>query len=211
MPTTRRRRVRSLRHDVHPIVIAYLRDEDPDPEKFGDGARHALWEIEIKPGRLRSIYDAVSERLIADWIKRYPGTRPSGWWEWTATEPRQRIGGTGSLMSDFLAYAPEFHFGMATRWACEALIQKGWPNVSVNSMPAHWAPIEALSSAIPFDPADPPLFESEATYLQRLNLLLPGERKLLGPEDFEPEAAEHGPCLACDDMAREVARERGRV
>jgi hypothetical protein len=33
---------------------------------------------------------------------------------------------------------------------------------------------------------DPPMFESEASYLQRLGLLLPGERKRLRRADFSP-------------------------
>ena len=36
------------------------------------------------------------------------------------------------------------------------------------------------------DPDDPPLFESEPTYLRRLGLLLAGELRRLGDDDFEP-------------------------
>jgi hypothetical protein len=34
--------------------------------------------------------------------------------------------------------------------------------------------------------ADPPCFESEAAFLRRLGLFLPGEASRLGPEDFKP-------------------------
>ena len=34
---------------------------------------------------------------------------------------------------------------------------------------------------------DPPLYESEAAYLRRHELLSPAERKRLKPEDYEPE------------------------
>lgn len=37
------------------------------------------------------------------------------------------------------------------------------------------------------NPTDPPLYESEATYLKRLRLLLPTERRWLTAADFEPE------------------------
>lgn len=206
MPTTRRRRVRSLRQDIHPVVVAYLRDEDPDPKDYGEGAHRALFDVEwIKHGRLRAIWDTVEADLVVDWAREQPGTRPSHWWLWSAPEPRQRIGGTGSLLSDFMSYGPTYHFGISTFWACEALIRKGWPHVHINGKAARWAPIVELADAIPFDPNDPPRFESQATYLARLNLLLPGERKGLAAEDFEPEAAEHGPgCLACDDLAAEL-------
>jgi hypothetical protein len=36
------------------------------------------------------------------------------------------------------------------------------------------------------DPADPPMFESEAAYLDRLGLLTDGERDCLPPDAFKP-------------------------
>jgi hypothetical protein len=42
----------------------------------------------------------------------------------------------------------------------------------------------------PFDHSNPPMFESEARYLQRLKLLLPGEVRRLRTADFEPESIE---------------------
>src|SRR2546430_12621096 len=38
-----------------------------------------------------------------------------------------------------------------------------------------------------FSEADPPQYESEASYLKRLNLLLPGERRRLKQSDFTPQ------------------------
>ena len=46
-------------------------------------------------------------------------------------------------------------------------------------VPAEW---------LSFDPQDPPIFESEATFLRRLDLLLPGEARRLKPADFNPQA-----------------------
>ncbi len=40
------------------------------------------------------------------------------------------------------------------------------------------------------DPADLPRYESEAAFLKRLELLLPGEERRLRPKDYEPEAVE---------------------
>jgi hypothetical protein len=37
------------------------------------------------------------------------------------------------------------------------------------------------------DGADPPTFESQPSYLERLGLLTDGERAQLGPEAFEPD------------------------
>jgi len=39
----------------------------------------------------------------------------------------------------------------------------------------------------PIDPQDPPVFEAQATYLERLGLLQPGERERIPAEGFEPE------------------------
>jgi len=43
---------------------------------------------------------------------------------------------------------------------------------------------------VPVDPNDPPTFESQAAYLKRLGLLLPGEEKRLAPKAFAPERIE---------------------
>ena len=43
------------------------------------------------------------------------------------------------------------------------------------------------------DPDDRPSFESQAAYLKRLKLLLPGEEKRLTPDDFTPEKIEPKP------------------
>lgn len=49
--------------------------------------------------------------------------------------------------------------------------------------------IPTLWEDAPHDPAKPALFESQAAYLDRHGLFLPGERKRLKAADFEPEAA----------------------
>ena len=40
---------------------------------------------------------------------------------------------------------------------------------------------------MPFDDADPPTYEAQASYLKRLKLLLPGEARRLKAGDFAPE------------------------
>lgn len=44
-----------------------------------------------------------------------------------------------------------------------------------------------LLAPYPPDPSDPPRFESQAAYLRRIGLLLPGEARRLKPADYEPE------------------------
>jgi hypothetical protein len=56
-----------------------------------------------------------------------------------------------------------------------------------------WYPYKDNPPAVPVDPDDPPTFESQAAYLKRLKLLLPGEEKQLTPDDFTPEWIELKP------------------
>ena len=58
-------------------------------------------------------------------------------------------------------------------------------------------------SGVAIDPEDPPRYESQATYLKRLDLLLPGELKRLTSADFEPELVmpEDDETEAADDAA----------
>ena len=49
---------------------------------------------------------------------------------------------------------------------------------------------DSFSRGVAVDPADPPKFESEASYLARHKLFLPGERARLCPRDFWPERIE---------------------
>jgi hypothetical protein len=55
-----------------------------------------------------------------------------------------------------------------------------------NEEDIHWHPFNT-GGVIPVNPDDPPRFESQASYLRRFGLLLPGEERRLGPSDFEPE------------------------
>ena len=72
----------------------------------------------------------------------------------------------------------------------------GWPDRLHYGMPTGWAwprawPAGAVIVGGPpeCDPNDPPTFESEAEYLQRLGLLLPVRgRAAPDASDFEPEA-----------------------
>jgi hypothetical protein len=44
-----------------------------------------------------------------------------------------------------------------------------------------------IFKGLAIDPNDPPLYESEARFLDRNGLFLPGEKKRLKAKDFEPE------------------------
>ena len=100
------------------------------------------------------LWRAHREEILAGWIKRRRGTRPSCWWRFDAPqEPRLQVGGKG----------------------------EPWPQSEFDErrFPMGWLAVDA---------ADPPLLESDAAFLKRLGLLLPGEAQRLRAADYEPVA-----------------------
>jgi hypothetical protein len=160
---TRPRRQRARAADVSPERLDWLRGgaggEDEQfcsiPEEFA-----ALWH-------------GYEEQIVGEHIAEQPGTRPLRWWEFSAPEPRRRVGGVGTPCHEHLAHVEHYVFGVPDQWISdiETYRRMGMPL----TVPA-------------LDPDDAPLYESEASYLERLKLLAPGERRRLKPEDFEPES-----------------------
>lgn len=143
MATLRRRRV-DRREALTAEALEWLLGADED-----------FYFFEL-PARLEAVWQGHKEWVLAEHVKKSPGTRPRRWWQREATEPRRRLGGKGTLSSDVIGVLPTWHFGIPTCWH-------------------------------ELDPDDPPTFESEAAYLERLGLFLPGERARLTKHDFEPE------------------------
>jgi hypothetical protein len=140
----------------------------------GDG-RADCWVYFMSLAALPAFWREHSEAIVAEHVAKHPGTRPLRWWEYSAPGPRQRLGGIGTPCSEVLAHAPRFALGVPVDWVSESDIET-WPHLR--------------TKAKPIDPNDPPTFESQASYLKRLGLLLPGEARRLRPRDFEPDAVE---------------------
>ncbi|OHB54670.1 MAG: hypothetical protein A2Y12_19105 [Planctomycetes bacterium GWF2_42_9] len=104
--------------------------------------------------RVKELWDNYKAGILEQWIEEHPCSRPEKWWEFDTTENRLRLGGIGKHNE----YSPCFKNG----------IPKSWYPSKDNSPP--WS-----KSSIP----DPPCFESQAAYLQRLNLLTPAEKQHL--------------------------------
>jgi hypothetical protein len=107
-----------------------------------------------------------AEQITAEWAAKHPGTRPQHWWRFSA--PRLPIAEQGEHATWY--YAPELimprlHLGGSGAPDAELTIH-----------------VYCLDHGLPilregdFDPADPPVWESEMAYLKRHGLLLPGER-----------------------------------
>ena len=132
-------------------------------------------------------WDELRSALLAEFVVEHPGARPYAWWVFDAPRdpvgtwpgawydgklaaPRLRIGGVGTPKHEHLAFMPEAAFGIFTLWITADEVET------------------FKLDCAPLDPNDPPTFESQAAYLTRHGLLLPGERP--SASAFEPEAIE---------------------
>jgi len=119
-------------------------------------------------------------KIMADWIKKSPCSRPWAWWKiaapkeavpgwdherWNSAQ-RRRLGGIGDAMHEVTCSWGGFDRGIAESWAGAELF-----------------------GGVAIDENDPPCFESETAYLQRRDLLSPQEKKYVAghPELMEPE------------------------
>jgi hypothetical protein len=127
--------------------------------------------------QLRALWADIGATVVDTFANLYPGKRPRVWWRLEAPEMRRRVGGHGLTESSLLACVPAFDRGIPSGWLLDDWI---WTRDG-EKPPAGY---------VAFDRTDPPTFESEATYLRRLNLLLPGEARRLRTADFEPESVE---------------------
>jgi hypothetical protein len=112
------------------------------------------------------LWRASADAVVEHYATRHPGRRPAPWWRYSAPAPRARLGGTGTPLHEIGSH-PWFEFGVpvSSQWR-----RRG----------------DFLTRGVPVDPADPPTYESEAAYLLRLDLLLPGEQRRLTAPDYRP-------------------------
>jgi hypothetical protein len=120
-------------------------------------------------------------------VADYPGIRPARWWQHSAPriplgtfpglyfdgklpEPRQRLGGIGTPAHEVLAYKPTYSLGLPAIWITPWQVKY----CSGTAVDIHGAPIGSLYpkdfKGVAIDVNNPPIFESEATYLKRLGL-----------------------------------------
>ena len=140
--------------------------------------------------------------ILDSFIAEYPGCRPWAWWEYdapraplgvfpgcwfdgTLSEPRLRLGGTGTPANDALNYVPAFAFGIPIDWVREWAVSY----YNGRALDVHGQRIGAEYSEGHFpyfaiDTDDPPIFESQAAYLERHGLLSTAEAR---HASFEPE------------------------
>jgi hypothetical protein len=64
---------------------------------FGAWYRFSHFIDEDSDDSVREMWDALRDDILTEHAKRRPGTRPSAWWRFQATEERHRIGGRGTV------------------------------------------------------------------------------------------------------------------
>jgi hypothetical protein len=159
----------------------------------------------------RAVWLGVRDELLAEWIAQRPGTRPHGWWihdapmwttdvpprahalavtyreVWDLRQPRTRVGGVGTPIYEALNYVPAFVFGLPERFvsAEDVLLYNG------RSRDVHGHPIGTYrDGGFPYaaiDPNDPPVYESQTTYLERHRFLSAAERRAVPADAWLPE------------------------
>jgi hypothetical protein len=175
----KRRTAKMRRYDVSEVVEAILTDQALPEEDGANGWEFYSHKYCRRTGQLaiptiEDHWSRLGEAITAEWVQKHPGTRPSCWWDFSAprweVQPdvcmaRVKVGGSGTP-------AHVAHPGWRMEWRDFAY-----------GIPKRWA-----DDGDPVT-ANPPLFEAQASYLERHGLLLPGERKRLSVRDFQPECA----------------------
>lgn len=172
MPTKRTRRTRNIvKADLRPAERAFLSD---DTSHINEQNAWGVLELRrlLNGGKgARELWEQHGKDFLPRFIKENPGRRPYPWWQFDAPELRKRLGGKGTPEAEILNVKPSYSYGISDSWFAD-LDADIWPK---------------LAKKHKVDPKDPPVFESQATYLKRHGLLSKSELKDLAEKDFAPE------------------------
>jgi hypothetical protein len=159
-----------------PVKRRSVKRREALPDEAADwlnGGGGGTWVYFQSPDELVELWREIGAEIVARHAAAAPGSRPDRWWQHDAPGPRQRIGGIGTPCHERLAHGLRLHRGVPVDWITEALA-------------ADFARMSKPLGVPAVDPANPPKYESSATYLDRHGLLLPGERRRLRAADFAP-------------------------
>lgn len=202
MTTTKRRKTRGRKSSkTSPITWRYFMHGKQPESSMTDDER---WEEAMLLGDRRGpetgmtageLWNKQKPAIMRTWLRQHSGRRPFAWWRFDAPEPRRRLGGTGTPWHECLAaiQMPMYERGLPVNWLSgfQAQYYRG-EAVNIHGEPVGRSRHDGTPrkpddfKGVAPDPTDPPLFESEAAYLDRLGLLTDEERDKLTPADFEP-------------------------
>jgi len=200
MPTNRKRTPRGRKvSTLNQGAINWLYDrQEPLENPWHD------WFFMTK-AEIEALWAGNRDEVLTWWIENKPCTRPGPWWKydaqledthtrvWGITKERRRdrTGGIGTPEYECLGIMQHFILGIPDTWVDQ------WQADYYNgrALDIHGNPIgteykEGHFKGLAIDPKDPPLYESQATYLLRHGILTPAERAHLKryPALLEPEA-----------------------
>jgi hypothetical protein len=159
----RKRRVNKAREQLTDAQWDFLRDK-PMPENF---AKFAL-DIDFH-GNIKQLWELHRGVILTEHVKENPGTRPALWWRYDA--PRLPVSAFPGCWYDGQLPEPRLRLGGTGTPAYEVrAVKPSFPY----GIPDVWVGI---------DEEDPPVFESQASYLKRHRVLFAGEERRAG---FEP-------------------------
>ncbi len=185
MPTNRKRKGRKLKTDRPPAIIEHLKTGRWNADTEG-----AVDCLLYSDNDFQNAWGELKDNIMFEWIAEKAGTRPFAWWEvdcprwkddpfkgcfWHGTFPipRERILGNSDIQAPWnfgLNEKPRFAYGIPRSFCY------------YNDKIKHYSPAndDILKNIF---------YESEASYLKRHGLLMPGEEKFLTEENYKPESA----------------------
>jgi hypothetical protein len=179
-----RRRILATRPklEISDAVWAFLNDL-PTPDD-AESAFEVLMLGDPGGDALRELWGHARGEVLAGWTKEHTGTRPSAWWK--CESPRQPLGNfPGCYYDGRLPEQRKFISGAG----CPAWLVMAHVPWYQFGLPMQWAGFEAENK---------PTFESQASYLQRNNLLTPHELRVLSAADYEQTQALAAECEVLD-------------
>lgn len=188
--------------DISPLALALLYDKPLTEEQRKSWELYCLQDGPCgEMPTLEDLWRLHGEAITAEMAERNPGKRLTCWWKWSAPvcndegmpvdrprtyiEPtvRMRLGGTGTYWKNWPC-----HLGIPIQWHSEWEVEYyNGRAVDVHGKPIGTTFSEGYFKGAAPDPNDMPVYESQAAFLARLGLLLPGEADRLTEPDYAPE------------------------
>lgn len=179
VPTKRRYRLQAVITPASTEELAFLADRFDDVDSLTSFfCEYCEDRVCNFPG-LRQLWRSHGALVLAEWIGARPGSRPRTWWRFDA--PRMAAGVFPGCFYDGQLPSPRMFLAGA-----------GCPDFEALNIVPHFE-LGRPDNWLGFDADDPPMFESQALYLDRHGLLRPRERRQLGPDAFEPETTQYEP------------------